>query len=342
MTNCTIKTLWEDIEQWSWSNCGAEETATSIGIVLGLIGLTWRMWLAQRTDTRESNANRRAEEHAERDRRKESSRRFAECVKIVLGGSSEGGLDDAIKADALEEMKEIADGEPERFLARLGKVIEKLQPEEVAGEGSRRTRSPGLEKAAEGIMNEAREEIKRRISTRVGVAKQREVGERIEFWKQRDGKVHGKILAGGMTYEEALQRAMKEGIRRKGIVNKGGIPDHSREWVVYLVEGDKGKERGNIPDGSGPDDQESNMGLEDEIMACRVGMAKAANVQERIEYWKRHEGHPYSQILHRNKTYDEATRLEQVEARQRKCRSSAGGPRDHARDWCVYHVWGGR
>ena len=199
-----------------------------------------------------------------------------------------------------------------------------------------------------------------------------------------------------MRYEEALQRAMKEGIRSKGIVNKGGIPDHSREWVVYLVEGGKGKERGSTPGGSGPADRESSMGLgacaaenlskkmscfqpvfahqsalkseitrkisfqatyrrvvspryflrrrllEDETMACRVGMAKAANVQERIEYWKRHEGHPYSQILHRNKTYDEATRLEQVEARQRKCRSSAGGPRDHARDWCVYHVWGGR
>ena len=71
-------------------------------------------------------------------------------------------------------------------------------------------------------------------------------------------------------------------------------------------------------------------------------MAKRANVQERIDHWKRVEGHTHSRILHENKSYDEATRLESSEAQSGGCRSSAGGPRDNARDWSVYKVWGGR
>ena len=77
-------------------------------------------------------------------------------------------------------------------------------------------------------------------------------------------------------------------------------------------------------------------------MSCRIGMAKAANVQERINHWKEVEGHTGSQILHRGKTYGQATELEQTEAKARGCKNNPGGPRDSARDWCVYHVWGGR
>ena len=75
-------------------------------------------------------------------------------------------------------------------------------------------------------------------------------------------------------------------------------------------------------------------------MACRVGMAKAANVQERIAYWKAAEGHTSSRILHQNKTYGQATELERQEAQARGCVYHAGGEKDYARDWCVYHVWG--
>ena len=74
-------------------------------------------------------------------------------------------------------------------------------------------------------------------------------------------------------------------------------------------------------------------------MSCRIGMAKAANVQERIEHWKKKEGCTKDEILHRRKTYDEATELEEYEATIRDCKNKAGGIRDDDRDWCVYHVY---
>ena len=77
-------------------------------------------------------------------------------------------------------------------------------------------------------------------------------------------------------------------------------------------------------------------------MACRVGMAKAVNLQDRIDYWKQEEGHTHSETLHKWKSYDKATALEKSEAKQQGCKNNPGGPRDRAQDWCVYHVWGGR
>ena len=43
-------------------------------------------------------------------------------------------------------------------------------------------------------------------------------------------------------------------------------------------------------------------------MGCRVGMS--TDPEERIEYWMKIEGLTGGEVLHRNKTYDEAQRLE--------------------------------
>ena len=73
-------------------------------------------------------------------------------------------------------------------------------------------------------------------------------------------------------------------------------------------------------------------------------MAKANNLRQRIDYWKRQEGCSSDTVLARNLTYDQATRRE-AEERGRcgsHCRGEAGGPRDNARDWCVYRLDGCR
>lgn len=75
-------------------------------------------------------------------------------------------------------------------------------------------------------------------------------------------------------------------------------------------------------------------------MGCRVGMAKKANVRGRIDHWKEEEGHTDDEILHENKSYDEATELEKMEAMARGCEYQASGKKDGCDDWCVYHVWG--
>ena len=75
-------------------------------------------------------------------------------------------------------------------------------------------------------------------------------------------------------------------------------------------------------------------------MACRVGMS--TNPKERIEYWKREEGHTDSSILASGLTYEQALEREKKEAEARGCRSSGGGRPVPGRVWSVYHVWGGR
>lgn len=57
-------------------------------------------------------------------------------------------------------------------------------------------------------------------------------------------------------------------------------------------------------------------------MACRVGMSKYPHL--RMEYWKAEEGHTYDKILHEGKTYDQALRLEKIEAEARGCHSHPG------------------
>ena len=74
-------------------------------------------------------------------------------------------------------------------------------------------------------------------------------------------------------------------------------------------------------------------------MACRVGMS--TNPQERIDYWKRAEGHTWGQILASGLTYAEAQNREAQEARNRGCYQAPGGAYVAGPVWSVYHVSGG-
>lgn len=75
-------------------------------------------------------------------------------------------------------------------------------------------------------------------------------------------------------------------------------------------------------------------------MACRVGMS--TDPQERIDYWKREEGHTHSEILANGLSYSAAQRREREEAERLRCRHHPGGVDNQRRNWSVYHVWGGR
>ena len=75
-------------------------------------------------------------------------------------------------------------------------------------------------------------------------------------------------------------------------------------------------------------------------MACRVGMS--TDPEGRIEHWKRVEGHTYSRILAEKLTYNQALAREQREARERGCKSSAGGNPVSGSRYAVYYVSGGR
>lgn len=76
-------------------------------------------------------------------------------------------------------------------------------------------------------------------------------------------------------------------------------------------------------------------------MNCRIG--SSTNPEERIEYWKKKEGHTGSEILAEALTYDEATAIEEHQAKERGCKQEPGGPRRvGGAFWSVYHVWGGR
>ena len=75
-------------------------------------------------------------------------------------------------------------------------------------------------------------------------------------------------------------------------------------------------------------------------MACRVGMS--TRPWDRIEEWKKEEGHTDGKVLASGLTYDEALKREKKEADERGCCQSGGGPRGVPGKWSVYHVWGGR
>lgn len=75
-------------------------------------------------------------------------------------------------------------------------------------------------------------------------------------------------------------------------------------------------------------------------MACRVGMSTDPN--ERIDYWKRTEGHLAGRVLATGLTYDDALEVERREARRLGCVQAAGGAREGGRVWAVYHVWGAK
>ena len=75
-------------------------------------------------------------------------------------------------------------------------------------------------------------------------------------------------------------------------------------------------------------------------MACRVGMSQTP--LERIEHWKKTEGHTDGKILASGLTYDQATAREKTEAQRLGCHYQGGGERSPGAVWSVYHVWGGR
>lgn len=74
-------------------------------------------------------------------------------------------------------------------------------------------------------------------------------------------------------------------------------------------------------------------------MGCRVGMSTTP--QERIDHWKRKEGHTHGKILHENLTYRQATAKEKEEAEKRNCKYHPGGAENGQRNWSVYYLWGG-
>ena len=74
-------------------------------------------------------------------------------------------------------------------------------------------------------------------------------------------------------------------------------------------------------------------------MACRVGMS--TNPYERIEHWKRVEGHTNGAVLATNLTHAQAQAREHTEAAARGCYSAPGGPNNGRNDWAVYVVSGG-
>ena len=74
-------------------------------------------------------------------------------------------------------------------------------------------------------------------------------------------------------------------------------------------------------------------------MSCRVGMSTAPG--ERIEHWRREEGHTDGEVLASSLCYDEAQALEKKVAKELKCEAAPGGPRIEGRVWSVYCVCGG-
>ena len=62
---------------------------------------------------------------------------------------------------------------------------------------------------------------------------------------------------------------------------------------------------------------------------------------ERIEHWRREEGHTDGEVLASSLCYDEAQALEKKVAKELKCEAAPGGPRIEGQVWSVYCVWGG-
>ena len=74
-------------------------------------------------------------------------------------------------------------------------------------------------------------------------------------------------------------------------------------------------------------------------MGCRVGMS--TNPHERIEYWKKEEGHTDGAVLASQLTYEQAQDRERREAQALGCYSQPGGGYVVGKVWSVYYVSGG-
>ncbi len=60
---------------------------------------------------------------------------------------------------------------------------------------------------------------------------------RIEYWRQREGHTHGKVLAARLTYEDAQAQEKQEAERRNCYAEPGGEHVPGRVWSVYVVSG---------------------------------------------------------------------------------------------------------
>ena len=73
------------------------------------------------------------------------------------------------------------------------------------------------------------------MACRVGMSTDPE--ERIVYWKSNEGHTHGKTLASGLAYSEALKREASEAKKRGCAFHGGGGHKPGRVWSVYHVWG---------------------------------------------------------------------------------------------------------
>ena len=75
------------------------------------------------------------------------------------------------------------------------------------------------------------------MACRIGMSTDPE--KRIAHWKQVEGHTHHRILAKGLTYEEAQLREKQEATSRGCHYQLGGDYKRGRIWSVYHVWGGK-------------------------------------------------------------------------------------------------------
>ena len=60
---------------------------------------------------------------------------------------------------------------------------------------------------------------------------------RIAYWKRMEGHTYSKILARGLTFDQATRREKREAGKRGCFHRSGGKDDGSSDWSVYYVSG---------------------------------------------------------------------------------------------------------
>ena len=73
------------------------------------------------------------------------------------------------------------------------------------------------------------------MGCRIGISKTPTV--RIQYWQEKEGHTGGQILASGLTFDEALDRAQLEAEKLPCRQSAGGVRDRTSRWSVYLVWG---------------------------------------------------------------------------------------------------------
>ena len=63
--------------------------------------------------------------------------------------------------------------------------------------------------------------------------------ERIDHWKREEGCTSGRVIASGLTYDEAAARERQEAARGGCRQSGGGPRIEGRNWSVYRMEGCK-------------------------------------------------------------------------------------------------------